>query len=82
MPYDNFDDWQCLVGVFEENGKVGEIISLMPKLTSKKTYFSCLPAFNIHRLLQLGIDLLKILGCSLQASFYIVFALIDLNLLK
>ena len=51
MPYDNFEDWQRLVGVFEENGKVGEIVSLMPKLTSKQTYVSCLPAFNIHRLL-------------------------------
>ena len=57
MPYDNFDDWLRLVGVLEENGKVCEIISLMPKLTSSKTYFSCLPAFNIHRLLQLGFNL-------------------------
>ena len=48
MPYDNFDEWQRLFGSIEEIGKVGEIISLIPKLSSEETSCRVCPAYNIR----------------------------------
>ena len=48
--------WQRLFGSIEENGKVGEIISLIPKLSSEETSCRVCPAYNIYRVSHRYVD--------------------------
>ena len=43
----NFNEWQRLGRIIEENGKIGEIVTFITKLVSKGSHLSYLPATTI-----------------------------------